>query len=67
MDNAQAELAKLESTDPETVKAILAVHKAYDALWDVIDRHPTDREYVASMLGLLHAASVIPRMVDLEL
>lgn len=62
-----AEQLELEKTHPETVKAILALQKAYDSLWDCIDRHPADREYVGSMLGLLHAASVIPRMVDLRL
>lgn len=67
MSTAEAELAKLEKTNPETVKAVLAVYKAYDALWDTVARHQGDREYVAGMLGMLHASSVIPRMVELEL
>jgi hypothetical protein len=62
---AELELAQLERTDPETVKAILAVSQAYDRLWDTVEAHPADKGYVASMLGLLHGASVIPRMVSL--
>ena len=62
-----AEQLQLESTSPESVKAVLALQRAYDSLWDVLDQHPGDREYIGSMLSLLHAASVIPRMVDLRL
>jgi hypothetical protein len=56
------ELEQLERTSPETVTAFLAVAFAYEKLWAAVNQHPSDREFVAGMLGVFHGASVIPQM-----
>jgi hypothetical protein len=59
------ELEQLESTSPEIVTAFLAVAFAYEKLWAAVALHPSDREFVAGMLGVFHGASVIPQMEKL--
>lgn len=56
---------ELEQTNPATVTAFISLATAYEALWQQVDEHPGDAAFVANMLGMLHLASVVPRMEQL--
>lgn len=53
---------ELEQTNPATVSAFVGLAAAYEQLWHEVDEHPSDAAFVANMLGMLHLASVVPRM-----
>jgi hypothetical protein len=58
-------LQQIERTNPATVTAFVGLAAAYERLWLAVDTNPADKAFVSKMLGMLHGASVIPRMEQL--